>query len=117
MRLSRWLRRGSRCQRIQSHTEPAGNQEDIQSSGCVRHSTPPSWWTGLPLSSCLMWPYVCGAVRSRPGYSSANIALPLAFLVISEEGCWSDNPLQIFVRDRTDQGDPQFIGDKPVRLL
>src|SRR4029453_4349743 len=40
MRLSQWRCRGSRCLRRQPHTEPAGNQEDIESSRCVRHSTP-----------------------------------------------------------------------------
>jgi hypothetical protein len=37
------------------------------------------------------------------GYSSAILTLPLTFLVNSEECCWRDNPLQIFVRSRVDK--------------
>src|SRR5437870_4463038 len=44
-------------------------------------------------------------------------SLPLIFLVGSEERCWGDNPLQIFLRHRVYYGDAEFVGDKPVCLL
>ena len=46
-----------------------------------------------------------------------NFTEPLLFLAASEERCRGDNPLQIFVRDRVDEGGTKFMGDKPVRLL
>src|SRR5438132_1715660 len=36
---------------------------------------------------------------------------------VSEKRCRGGNALQIFVRGRIDEGDTEFIGDKPVRLL
>ena len=41
----------------------------------------------------------------------------LDFLAVSEERYGGDNPLQIFVRGRVDEGDAEFVGDKPVGLL
>src|SRR5262245_59244061 len=38
-------------------------------------------------------------------------------LAVSEQRCRGDNPLQIFVRDRMDEGDTEFVVDKPVGLL
>src|SRR2546430_5673010 len=52
---------------MQPHTEPAGHQEDRESSGCVRHSTPTSWRIWLPLSLCLMWPYGCRCCTQPAG--------------------------------------------------
>jgi hypothetical protein len=46
-----------------------------------------------------------------------NFTEPLLFLAASEERCRGDNSLQIFVRDRVNERDTKFIGDKPVRLL
>ena len=66
----------------------------------------------MPEVPCVRW----GCTQPTV-YSRTIIILPLTFLVTSEECCWGDNPLQIFIRDRLDEGDSQFISDKPVRLL
>ena len=53
---------------------------------------------------------------SAPGLVQPH-ALSSMCLAVSEERGGGGNALQIVVRDRVDEGDTEFVSDKPVRLL